>query len=260
MRKLLWLIVCLMTMVVSANAQNAIVDEFKTNEPTKKGYEYLLLDPNKSISENYAKIDSLMKLHKEISYAEYIIMPHGYYTNKRGDAYKWPIGIIKVKGKDNERYRTISGQIINVLTDLYSYSLDTPFNVESDNYHTMSVNEKSVKVKVETGKTFRHNDGKITKEYVEKEKKVGGNTLYCLYSTSALYKKIYNKVIEETGLKDGGILYDLEHRRNNTSIRNFKIYHVDTIHQEIEHVAKEVAPTKNKKFNRSNNDDMYYQK
>lgn len=114
--------------------------------------------------------------------------------------------MIQVKGEDNEYYRTISSQIINALTELYSRSLDIRFSVKYGEYYILSVNEK--RIKVETGRTFKRSDGKITKEYVEKE--IGGNTLYCLYPSSPLYEKIYNKVIEETGLKDGGRLYDLE--------------------------------------------------
>ena len=207
MRKWFMAIVCLMTMVLSVNAQNAVVDEFTTsNEPTERKFDYLLLDPNKSIVENYAKIDSLMSLHKERNYAEYTIMVEGHYTNKRGDFYDWHVGTIQVKGKDNEYYITISGQIIKALTELYSHSLDTRFNVEWREYNALTVNQK--RAKVETGRTFKHNDGKITKEYVEKE--IGGNTLYYLYSTSSLYKKIKEKVISETGLQDGGKLYEKE--------------------------------------------------
>ena len=195
-----------MTMVVSINAQNSVVDGFKSNEPSGEKYDHLLLDPNKSIKENYAKIDSLMSLHKEKNFAKYTIMIEGHYTNKWGDFYDFHIGMIQVKGKDNEYYRTISGQIIEALTNLYSRSLDTRFDVEYGEYHTLSVNKK--RIKVETGRTFKRSDGKVTKEYVEE--KIGGNTLYCLYSTSSLYKKIYNKVVTETNLQDGGSLYELE--------------------------------------------------
>ena len=193
-------------MVVSANAQNIVVDEFKTHEPSGKKYDNLLLDPNKSIKENYAKIKKLMSLHREKNFAEYTIMIDGHYTNKRRDSsYDFNVGMIQVKGKDNEYYQTISGQIIEALTRLYSYSLDTRFDVDCDDYHVMKVNERTIKVP--TGRTFKHSDGEVTEEYVEK--KVGGNKFYCLYPTSPLYKKIYNKVIKETRLKDGGLLYDL---------------------------------------------------
>ena len=211
MKKNLWIIVCLMTMTVSANAQNSIVDEFKTNEPSGKKFDNLILDPNKTIKENYAKIDSLMSLHKEKNFAEYTIMIDGHYTSKWNSSsyYDHHIGMIRVKGKNNEYYRTISGQIIEALTELYSNSLDTRFDVDCG---AMEVNQKTIKVP--TGKTFKRSDGKVTKEYVEKE--IGQNILYYLYSTSPLYKKIYNKVIEETRLKDGGgRLYDLEQKMSN---------------------------------------------
>ena len=218
MKKFLWIIVCFMTMIVSANAQNSIVDEFKTNEPSGEKFDNLILDPNKTIKENYAKIDSLMSLHKEKNFAKYTIMIDGHYTSKWNSSsyYDHHIGMIRVKGKNNEYYRTISGQIIEALTELYSNSLDTRFDVDFDDCGAMEVNQKTIKVP--TGKTFKRSDGKVTKEYVEKE--IGQNTLYYLYSTSPLYKKIYNKVIEETGLKDGlkdggGRLYDLEQKWNN---------------------------------------------
>ena len=174
MKKITMVFVCLMTMVVSVNAQNSVVDEFKTNEPSGEMYDGLLLDPNKSIKENYAEIESLMSLHKEKNLAKYTIMIEGHYTNKRSEFYNWHVGMIEVKGKNNEYYRTISGQIINALTELYAHSLDTRFNVEYNEYHTLSVNKK--RIKVETGRTFKRSDGKITKEYVEKE--IGGNTFF----------------------------------------------------------------------------------
>lgn len=199
-KKVLWLIVCLMAMVVSANAQNSVVDEFVTNESTEKKYDELLLDPQKSIKENYEVIKNLMSLHRENNYTEYIIMVEGHYTNKHNESYDFSTGMIEVKGKNNERYRTISGQIIYALAQLYSYSLDEPFKVEFGEYHVMKVNQKDIKVA--TGRTFKHENGSVTKEYVTREGL--GNTFYCLYSTSPLYKKIYNKVMAETGLTDEG--------------------------------------------------------
>ena len=200
MKKFFMAIVCLMTMVISANAQNSVVDDFATNEPTGKKYDELLLDPQKSIKENYEVIKNLMSLHRENNYAEYIIMVEGHYVNKYNSTYNWSVGMIEVKGKDNERYRTISGQIIYVLAQLYSYSLDEPFKVESRDYFTMQVNQKDIKVA--TGRTFKHQNGSVTKEYVTR--KGLGNTFYCLHETSSLYRKIYTKVMSETNLTDEG--------------------------------------------------------
>ena len=84
-------------------------------------------------------------------------------------------------------------------------------------------------------------------EYVEKE--IGGNTLYCLYPSSPLYKKIYNKVIEETGLKDGGRLYDLEQKRNNITKTLKKV-------EEIRINTKNNTPKNNRRSNMG--DDMYF--
>ena len=200
MKKFFMAIVCLMTMVIGANAQNSVVDDFATNEPTEKKYDHLVLDPQKSIKENYEVIKNLMSLHKEKDYAEYIIMIEGHYVNKYNSAYNWPVGMIEVKGKNNEYYQTISGQIIEALTELYSHSLDEPFKVEFGEYHVMQVNQKDIKVA--TGRTFKHQNGSVTKEYVTS--KGLGNRFYCLYSTSQLYKKIYKKVMAETNLSDEG--------------------------------------------------------
>ena len=275
MKKVLWLIVCLMTMIMSANAQNSVVDAFKTDKPFKSLYDHLILDPTKSIGENYAKIDSLMSLHKEKNLAEYTIMVGGHYTGIGGNYTDKCVGMIQVKGEDNEYYRTISSQIINALTELYSKSLDICFSVEYGEYYTSSVNKK--RIKVETGRTFKRSDGKITKEYVEKE--IGCNTLYCLYPSSPLYEKIYNKVIEETGLKDGGRLYDieetgikdggrlydLEQKRNNIT-KTLKKYDLEQKRNNITKTLKKVEEirfnTKNNtpKNNRRSNmgDDMYF--
>ena len=261
MKKVLWLIVCLMTMIMSANAQNSVVDAFKTDKPFKSLYDHLILDPTKSIGENYAKIDSLMSLHKEKNLAEYTIMVDGYYTGVGGNYTDKYVGMIQVKGEDNEYYRTISSQIINALTELYSRSLDICFSVEYGEYYILSVNKK--RIKVETGRTFKRSDGKITKEYVEKE--IGCNTLYCLYPSSPLYEKIYNKVIEETGLKDGGRLYDLEQKRNNIT-KTLKKYDLEQKRNNITKTLKKVEEirfnTKNNtpKNNRRSNmgDDMYF--
>lgn len=159
MKKFILSMIALLMMFSNQQTANAQYVVGKMNDT-------LLLDPNNSITENYAKIDSLMSLHKEKNFAEYTIVIRGYYTNELGRFYSHKVGSIKVKGENNEYYRTISGQIIHALTELYSYSLDKPVN----NKESYSYN----------------------------------NHLYHLYRTSSLYKKFYDKVIAETGLKDGG--------------------------------------------------------
>lgn len=200
MKKILFIIVCLMAMVVSVNAQNGVADEFTTNDSSSELIDNLVLNPQKSIKENYEVIKNLMDLHKEKDYKEYSIMVKGHYTNKNGDFYESNLGFIRVKEKDNERFRTISGQIIYVLAQLYSNSLDERFNVGSEYYDSRQVNQKDIKVA--TGRTFKSQNGKIIKEYVTRQG--AGNTLYSLYETSPLYIKIYKKVMFETGLTDKG--------------------------------------------------------
>ena len=213
MKKVLWFIVCLMTMVVSANAQNSVVDEFTTNEPTKTGYDHLMLNPQRSIKENYAKIDSLMSLHKENGYAKYYIMIHGDYGIG-----SWVIGMITIKVKDYERIRPIKKDIIEALVNLYTHSIGKKFNIPSDEYSSILINQTTRKK--ETGRTFKSQNGIITKEYVEVLDEFSGDYLYWVHQSSPLYKKIYNKVIEETGLKDGGRLYDYDVEQMNNEINS----------------------------------------
>lgn len=47
MKRVIMALVCLMTMIMSANAQNSVVDAFKTDKPFKSLYDHLILDPTK---------------------------------------------------------------------------------------------------------------------------------------------------------------------------------------------------------------------
>lgn len=156
------------------NAQNVVVDALRNpNEVVGTRYDNLTLDPNKSIKENYAKIDSLMSLHRENNYAQYFIMVEGHYTYPYGKYifHNFHIGMIFVKDKDNEEYGSVSQQIVNILTGLYSYSLGKKFPVQDE------LSECHIVTEVDC--TF----------------------FYCLSSFSPLHDKIYDKVVEETGLK-----------------------------------------------------------
>ena len=175
----------------------------------------LLLDPSKSIKENYNVIRNFINQNKNNNYIEYTILVDGHYVNKKNEFYDWHIGEIKLKGKDNEFYRTIDGSIIHTLTNLYSHALDEKFDVSANECDGRRVNEKTVSVP--SGRYIKHSNGTVSKEYVRKT--ITQNTLYSLSEFSSLYKQIYNKVIQETGLKDGGSLYDsykeLENWRKN---------------------------------------------
>lgn len=188
--------------VQQANAQNIVVDDLKNpNEVVGTKYDNLILNPNTSIKENYAKIDSLMSLHRENNYAKYIIWVIGHYVGDHKNSYDFHVGRICVKGKNNEEYHTISEQIVDALTELYSHSLDNEFKVENTLLECglLIVNKK--KAKVETGRFFKHQNGKITKEYIIDW--VGGDKFWYLYGCSPLYKKIRDKVVAEIKFVDG---------------------------------------------------------
>ena len=203
MKNVFTIISLLMLTIFSSMAQNSVVDKF-TDATQPRGSEYrdIVLYPNKSIKENYAKIQSLMDLHEERKYAEYTIVVQGYYTSKKGKYLADYIYFIKIKGKDNERFYTVSGQIIKALTELYAQSLDEPFNCGWSEYFSLGVNER--KYKRPSGREYKNKNGEFVKEYITVTDYK--NELYILYSSSPLYKKICQEVIKETGLTD----YELE--------------------------------------------------
>lgn len=217
MKRLLWLIVCLMTMVISASAQgNIVMDEIISSEkePVGQKFDDLVLYPNKSIKENYELIKKRMSLHRERNYAEYTICCKGRYSNKKGQVCIADIevdGMIKIKGNDNERYRTISGQIIRALVGLYTQSLDRKFDISPDEHQSCwGACYSTCDVAVATISTNYGVSGGV---YVKK--RLPGHLIYKIESMSwngpsLAWRKVYNKVIEETGLKDGGEMYELD--------------------------------------------------
>lgn len=209
MKNVFTIISLLMLTIFSSMAQNSVVDKFTdATQPRGSKHAHIVLYPNKSIKENYAKIQSLMDLHEERKYAEYTIVVQGYYTSKKGKYLDDCMYFINIKGKDNERFYTVSGQIIRALVELYAQSLDVPFNCDRSDYFIHYVNER--KYKRPSGREYKNKNGEIVKEYITVTD--SQNNLYHLYSTSSLYKKIYQEVINETGLKDGGSSYKLERR------------------------------------------------
>lgn len=180
-----------------ADAQNRVVDSFKT--PTEmsqqKHVDNMTLNPNKSIVENYRYIQQ--KITQNSGYGNFSINVDGFYKSKVNNyTCNWSLGTINVSINKNEN-KKLNAEIIKVLTELYAHSLDEQFDVDSDDYNTVDLNEK--RVKLPSGRVYKHSDGSSSDEYVPKTYYL--NTLYCLFPTSALYKQIYNKVIEETGLK-----------------------------------------------------------
>lgn len=148
--------------IQQANAQNIVVDALRNpNEVVGTRYDNLTLDPNKSIKENWIKIDDFLHVHSENIYTDFIVV-RGHYVGNHNNSYDFPIGRIRVK--DNEVNRSAKKQIIDILTKLYSHSLDRKFQVSYKKYVSV---------------------------------KVGNSYFYSLLSSSLLYKKIHYKVAEE---------------------------------------------------------------
>lgn len=203
----------------TADAQNYVFNSLKDpNEVTGEKFDELLLDANKPIKYNFDLIKQRMSLHREKNYARYIIWCKGRYTNKKGEASKdVSVDMIQIKGTDNERFRTIEGQIIHTLTKLYTQSLDDKFDVSPDEFQgdVGGADYKEVELPVFTIRTnYGVSGGIYRKERVSKHR------IYALSEHSPTWRKIYNKVIEETGLKDGGELYDWEYKMGEIDGKN----------------------------------------
>ena len=193
----------------AANAQNYVFNSIKDpNEVTGQKIDKLLLDANKPIRYNYDLIKQRMSLHREKNYAEYTIWCKGHYTNKKGKASNdVDVYMINIKGKDNERYFTIEGQIIRALTTLYAQSLDEPFDVSPDEFQRCvgGADYGTYSVPVYTINTNSGISGGVYRKGRGPSHLVFGLSEY-----SPTWLKIYNKVIEETGLKDGGEMYEMD--------------------------------------------------
>ena len=198
----------------TANAQNYVFNSVKDpKEVTGEKIDELVLDANKPISYNYNLIKQRMSLHREKNYAKYTIWCKGRYTNKKGqvcnnvDIFN-DGGFITIKGKDNEKYRTVEGQIIHTLTDLYAQSLDDKFDVSPDEFQWCNGTDyRTISVPTHTISTnYGVSGGIYRKERAPK------HLVFTLAEYSPTWMKIYNKVIEETGLKDGGAMYDLDYK------------------------------------------------
>lgn len=135
------------------------------NEEVEREFDDLMLDPNTSIKENYSRIENLLSLHKENNYAKYAIIVDGHYVYGKHASYDYTVGIIIVKCKDFPY--TLSEQIIDVLTELYTHSLSKKFKVE-DEWSECTI---------------------VTK--------VNHRYFYRLLLGSPLYKKIQDKVVKE---------------------------------------------------------------
>lgn len=148
--------------IQQANAQNIVLDDLP-KEVVGTKCDSITLDPNISIKENSCKIDSLLDLDRENNYARYIIKVRGHYVGNHNNSYDLPIGRIHFKYTDIE-HCIVDEQIIDILTKLYSCSLNKEFQVNSEEYDSV---------------------------------KVDGGIFYYLYTDSPLYEKIKNFVYEE---------------------------------------------------------------
>ena len=143
--------------VQQANAQNIVVDEIAETK-----YDSLTLDPNISIIENYSKICHLVSLRRMNEYAKNFIVVKGHYVGNHNNSYDFLIGKIYIDRHNYYKVGDINlGDIIDVLSNLYSHSLDKKFQVAS--YECDSI-------------------------------KVGNGYFYSLYLDSNLYKKINDRV------------------------------------------------------------------
>ena len=184
MKKTLFILICMLA-AINVNGQNAVFDEIIEQKPTK-GYGQLTLSPQKSIKENYEIIKDLISQHKERDFDEYAIEVNGHYTNSNNEYYDTNIGFINIKGEtflvkgdkiiENVNKFTISDDIVNVLTELYSRSL----GYKGNNFR----NVFSMRVKV-------------------KDEKTGKSSYDIFNSLSSSYKNredVCNKVKLELGL------------------------------------------------------------
>ena len=163
----------------AANAQNPVVDGLRNpKEVVGTKYQELALDPNKPIKYNYDIIKRLISLHLDKKYADYHICPYGIYKTEDGKTFRHSLNMIHIKGKGNEEFRTVSGQIIEALTKLYT-TASVPFKVpSSDCWNGLNI---------DPGRSGKYK-------------------IYFLPDHSPLYRKVYQEVLKETGLKDGGTL------------------------------------------------------
>lgn len=194
----------------TANAQNYVFNSLKTpGEAVGEKIDELLLDANKPIKYNYELIKHRLSQHRENKYAKYTIWVKGSYTNKKKQRCNdVSVSMITIKGKDAERYRTIDGQIIHTLTNLYAKSLDEEFKLPNEEFQSCEgADYRLTNVPVAT---VSSNSG--VRGGVYRRERVPQHLVYSLSEYSPTWKKIYNKVIEETGLKDGGTMYDLDYK------------------------------------------------
>lgn len=184
MKKILFILVCMFA-AINVNGQNAVFDEIieqeQKNQPTK-GYGQLTLSPQKSIKENYEIINDLISQHKERDFDEYTIRVDGHYTNSNNEYYDTHIGLINIKGERIFLFEkiivdkfTISNDIVNVLTELYSNTL-------GESFHYKGINFRTVKVKGDKTNKFPY------------------DSFYTLTRTSKIREKMCNKVKLELGL------------------------------------------------------------
>jgi len=185
-----------MTMTVSINAQNCVVDKFTERNSDISKIDILILDPNKTIKENYKKIIELLALHKENEYGKYTVIVKGHYISKK-DSNDYYNEIICLKRIIKPFGGLSICEIINILTKLYSYSLDEPFKAEcsSTRVNLVSVGKK---INVETGRIFKDKKGNITKEYITRTSApTYKNILYELDACSSIYKQTEEEVERE---------------------------------------------------------------
>ena len=115
MKKLLWLIVCLMTMVVSVNAQEyKNVKYHKIKEAAVKAFKSNLIAPSKFVladsnGEELTIDDLYISVEKELTEGKkfypkcWVVLIHGDAMNRMG-GYKHTSGLVYVYGSEDYPY------------------------------------------------------------------------------------------------------------------------------------------------------------
>lgn len=230
MKNVFAIISILMLTIFSSMGQNCVVDELSV-----PFVDIIGLSPKHSVEENYHKIDSVISLHKEKIYNTYYIKFYGLYESKVMRSW-----YIRYSGKEEfypvmeiylgcilSDFSIKNCKITEILTQLYTYSIDEPFKVPMyfqyyQHIKTSFKDEKETngcvevigwdsvprdvidrnKVKFNVVRFFKLNQDYVRWYHLSNYQPQEDYfcTIYCLSSESPLYQKIKEKVIGVTNI------------------------------------------------------------